>query len=167
MAYCEVTDLLTGNVPVPANLNPTKFVSDAADEIDSQIGFNYETPVSLDSLERPASLLLKRINVWLATGRLLMAADSGGEDTHLHQYGEYLVREASAALKAIADGSILLTGATLTPTPDNEVALKVLISNKDATSNVDDFYDKILMPDVIFYPEPSFSPAFRMIREDL
>ncbi|HWI68184.1 MAG TPA: hypothetical protein VNS88_07365, partial [Nitrospiraceae bacterium] len=73
MGYSEVTDLLTGNVPTPAYLSPQKYVDDAADEIDSKIGFVYETPIdvtysSSNPVTRPVRLLLKRINNFLASG---------------------------------------------------------------------------------------------------
>jgi hypothetical protein len=41
MAYSAVTDLLTGDLPLPSYVSPVKFVDDAADEIDSKIGFLY------------------------------------------------------------------------------------------------------------------------------
>jgi hypothetical protein len=111
-SYCETEDLLLGNVPIPTTA--AKYVQDAADEMDSRLGLRYVTPVILDGnvpAQRPGVLLLKRINTWLASGRLLMALDAAGEDDQVHQYADRLVREAMAALKMIEDGEILLPGA--------------------------------------------------------
>lgn len=111
VAYCSTDDLLLGNVPVPATAQT--YVDTAAEEMDSILGLRYVTPVELDEQnpkQRPFFLLLKRINAWLASGRLLMALDAGGEDDQVHQYAERLVNEALMALKQIADGSILLPG---------------------------------------------------------
>lgn len=115
-AYAAVTDLVMGNVPVPANGDADKYLNLAAEEIDGEIGARYATPVAVDvndPLKRQASLLLKKINAWLASGRLLMAADAGGSDDQVQQYGLYLVREAQAALVQIKDGAIVLTGIDL------------------------------------------------------
>lgn len=110
--YCETADLLLGNVPVPATAG--KYVQDAADEMDSRLGLLYVTPIVLDESDprtRPAALLLKRINSWLASGRLIMALDAGGEDDQLHKYAERLVSEALLALKMIVEREIVLPGA--------------------------------------------------------
>jgi hypothetical protein len=82
--------------------------------MDSIIGLQYVTPVVLDDsvpAQRAGFLLLKRINAWLATGRLLMALDGAGEDDQLHQYAKYLVDQAMLALSQIQDGTITLPGA--------------------------------------------------------
>lgn len=147
-AYCLVTDLLTGNIPVPANLSPQKFVDDAADEIDSKIGFVYETPIDVttgSTVPRPARLLLKRVNVHLATGRLLLAAAAGQEDSQLHAYGWSLIKEATAALEQIANGSIPITGAELLPSADG-VVTAIIVDNLDPESSVEAFYDRIANP---------------------
>lgn len=112
-AYAVIVDLLLGNVPVPADAQ--KYLDATAEEIDSRIGFRYATPVVADTSpeQRPVGLLLKRINAWLATGRIILAKDAAGEDDQLHQYGEYLVREANKALDQIVDGTIVLPGVDL------------------------------------------------------
>ncbi len=136
--YCELADLLMGNIPVPSDAQ--KYIDQAADEIDSKIGMKYATPVVVDSSpeSRPTTLLLKRINTWLATGRMILARDAGGEDDQLHQYGLYLVNEATAALNAIVDGSVTLPGATPV-TPDDNLSSAPIISNVDNTSAVESF----------------------------
>lgn len=149
MAYSTPADLLTGNIPVPQYIDKDKFVADAADEIDSKIGFRYLTPIDVSSgsaVEVPVRLLLKRISNFLATGRLLMAADAGGENDRLHAYGWSLVKEATAALDAIANGDILLGGATPVDTDDEKIVSSVIVLNEDPESNVSAFYDRIANP---------------------
>jgi hypothetical protein len=106
-----VGDLILGNIPVPNDAG--KYVTAAADEMDSYLGLQYVTPVVLQESipkQRPGYLLLKRINSWLATGRLIMALDAGGEDDQLHQYGKSLVESALKALEEIRTGDIQLPG---------------------------------------------------------
>lgn len=153
-AYCEVTDLLTGDIPIPSYLSDQKFVDDAADEIDSMLGFTYSTPITMVDIaaNRPARLLLKRINSHLATGRLLMAAAASDEDTTLHAYAKSLVDQSLITLSRLANREVILIGATLFPeagTPPTGP----LQYNKDPVSIVDTFYDEILWnDDPIWYP---------------
>lgn len=163
MAYSETTDLLTGNVPTPAYLSPQKYVDDAADEIDSKIGFTYETPIdvtdsSSNPVSRPVRLLLKRINNFLASGRLLLAVDAGAETDRVHAYGLYLVKEAEESLYAICEGKVNLEGAELLPTDQARVTAP-LIKNVDEESNVESFYDRISNPNYVYFPYPCRPPA--------
>lgn len=157
-AYCTTGDLLTGDIPTTAALTPEKAVQDAADEIDSKIGFRYSTPVDITPTgptPRPVTLLLKRLNAHLASGRLIMAAAASGSQDNVHAYGASLVREASRTLNAIADGTLDLDGLEpLVPfTPKAP-----LIHNEDATSQVENFYNAVTSPLVFGLPSP-FRPA--------
>lgn len=158
MAYCAVTDLLTGDVPLSSrpNLDPAKFVSDAADEIDSKIGFRYQTPIDDEAAPRPVVLLLKRINAHLASGRLIMASTINSQSTETHAYGVYLVREASRTINQIAEGELDLPGLELAPGVSVKNPAKVLISNLDEFSQVEAFYGAAT--DVSFYPVGFRSP---------
>lgn len=120
------------------------FVNDAADEIDSIIGYTYETPVTnredgLPLDERsPVLLTLKRINRYLASGRYIMAVAASGEEQELHAYAKRLVNEALDALKKIAEGSVPFDARQL---PDSRAFDKgPRISNAEVRSNVDAFY---------------------------
>lgn len=159
MTYCTSEDLLLGNVPTPTTAD--KYVADAADEMDSMLGLQYVTPIVLDEnnpKQRSGFLLLKRINAWLATGRLLMALDAAGEDDQVHQYAERLLRDALSAISQITDGSILLPGAD----PVNEDARRPtgpMASWGDDTSPVEAYQETfgndaaraLRGPDQIFY----------------
>jgi len=151
--YCTENDLLTGvDVSIPDTISKAQFVRDAADEIDSMIGFLYTTPVVLSATDeakyRPTVLLLKRVNRFLASGRLLLAAAAVGEDSQLHAYGKSLVDDAMAVLAAIVDRKIILEG--VLPSAQQADTYQVsrgYIFNLDQKSGVETFYDSIVNAD--------------------
>jgi len=153
--YSEVEDLLTGNIPMPDYVNKDKYVQDAADEIDSKIGFVYVTPVDISEtsdVPRPARLLLKRINNFLASGRLIMAVAAGGEDDRLHAYGWSLVQDATAALNSIASGEIYLKGADPVNVGEDAIITSIIVDNLDPESNVEAFYNRVMNPTYFYSP---------------
>lgn len=152
--YSDVADMLTGNIPVSPGIG-TKYVQDAADEIDSVIGKIYKTPLNVapgadetppgaGPMTRPSRLLIKRISNWLASGRLMLATSAGGEDDQLHAYALYLVKGATDVLMAIARGEVDLEGAEKQDEEGDEGVYGPLISNVDPESNVEGFYDRIV-----------------------
>lgn len=152
--YCAVTDLLIGDIPLPSYISPEQVVGDAADEIDSCIGFIYQTPVDVSDngpTARPVMLLLKRINSHLASGRLLHQLDASGEQVQLHAYATSLVKNASAALESIEKGDIILDGV---PTVEGhgDIQTGPLLYNEDVESNVEAFYNRISNPCYFFSP---------------
>lgn len=159
MTYSEVEDLILGNIPTPANAQ--KYVDDGADEIDGRIGFKYATPVVVgeSAEERPVRLLLKRINNWLASGRLIMALDSGGEDDQLHQYGLYLVSEANKTLDMIASGEIVLPGVDPS-SPTSEIVTGPQMTTGDAYSFVEGFGDVFGNPAAIAIERVRIPPVY-------
>ena len=150
--YSLVGDLLTGDLPLPPYVSPQKFVDDAADEINSKIGFLYQVPVDLNApdVKMPVKLLIKRINNFLASGRLIMMLTQSQEDTRLHAYGYSLVADATAALLQISTGELVLE----LPAPEgSETTVAVtapLIYNQDAESGVEAFYDRVANPNYSF-----------------
>jgi hypothetical protein len=156
MAYCEESDLLIGDIPVPTYLKKDDYIQAAADEIDSHLGFIYKTPINVSEdgpLVRPARLLLKRIAAHLASGRLIMAQDSSGQNEELHQYGLYLVNQAMEAIQAIKSGQVKLEGA-LPAEGEKQSASVPLISNLDPVSNVEAFYGMVTSRDPFANPRP-------------
>lgn len=148
MPYSETGDLLTGNIPLPGALVPAKFIDDAADEIDGALGHLYVTPFVLDVNDpavRPSALVLKRISNLLASGRLIMAADAGGQDQQLHAYGLSLIQEAHAALTKLRESSDTLPGAEPLPPVDdpNATVRGPRILNEDDHSHVAAFYEYV------------------------
>lgn len=133
-------------------LNPTKYCQDATDEIDSVLGFRYVTPFDLTALtttHRPVALLIKRICVWLASGRLIMAIATQGEQNTLHAYGASLVKQAIDTLNGIVSGDIILDGVTtVDPGSAGPPTSVPLLFNQDAESAVEAFYDRVVNPNV-------------------
>lgn len=148
-AYSAVSDLLLGDTVLGSTVDPEKYVQDAADEIDSKVGFMYVTPLNLQTAPRPVQLLLKRINNFLATGRLIMAVASPSEEGGLNAYGRNLVEAASESLDAIAAGKINLEGVQ---TIADGTALRTapMVSNIDSESSVEAFYDRIANPSYVY-----------------
>lgn len=142
MTYSEITDLLLGELAAPDNKVTAKYVQDAADEIDSKLGFMYVTPIVIDvnGEFRASALLLKRISNYLASGRLILANSASREEQFLNAYGESLIREALAALDSLSNGTMPLPGATLLNVEDKGVSGPI-IANVDPQSNVESFYD--------------------------
>jgi hypothetical protein len=156
VAYSQVSDLLTGGIPLPSTLSAQKYVDDAADEIDSQIGHVFVTPIDAtdapgNPVVRPVRLLLKRISNYLATGRLIMAVSSNDEDDRLHAYGLSLVQEATGSLMAIASGQIPLDGVEFV-NPDTARVTAPMIYNEDPESSVEAFYNRIANPRYTYFP---------------
>lgn len=148
-AYCDVTDLRKGDIPLPPFMGDgSSYVNGAAEEIDAAIGHTYVTPVELDPDtnpgERPAFLLLKKINWLLASGRLVLDLAAAGEDADLHAYGRHMLKEGLGLLSQVSDGEIVLTGAELVPPPEGEegVSTGPSIHNEDSESLVQSFYDR-------------------------
>ena len=139
MTYSQVSDMLLGGIPTPADAS--NYVQDAADEIDSKLAFRYQTPIVVDGTgdTRATQLLLKRISNYLATGRCILAKASPTENSQLHAYGWSLIQEAEASLNSLVTGDFVLPGAT--PIITDEVAVSgPILSNLDAASNVESFY---------------------------
>lgn len=154
--YSEVDDLLLGELGAPEQKVCQKYVQDAADEIDSKLGFIYVTPITLDvdGDFRATALLLKRINNFLATGRLVLANAASREDQYLNAYGKSLIMEATEALNALTSGTMPLPGATPI-NPDSSQATGPIIDNLDVQSNVESFYAFATDPNPNrFYPYP-------------
>ena len=156
--YCEVDELLVGDMPLPRGTRPQQYVDSATNEIDMHIGFLYTTPINMadDSpVIRPARLLLKEVCRKLASGRLILAQSAVAQRTELHAYGKRLVDEALEIIRSITAGEILLVGATPLPTEDgtDNQFTGPQIANIDAESNVEAFYDRIANPNYHYtYP---------------
>lgn len=169
MAYCEITDLLVGDIPLASKYGDGQgFVDLAADEMDAEIGHIYVTPVVFDETSqaklaaaRPSKLLLKKINTLLASGRIIMDMAAGGEDRSLHEYGASMWKEASELLEKICNGKINLVAPRVGD--DDEATkpqnTKVSIVQDDPYSLVEDFYTRYSRP---LYPgiiEPVLIPG--------
>lgn len=140
--YATPDSGLLGGIPVADPNQLSAYFQDAADEIDAAIGILYETPVTKSGgggpLPRRVTLLLARINRYLASGRYILAVAAAGEDSGLHAYGRSLVADASAALKNIVTGSSELDALRI---PDPGLGRRgPRLVNAESKSNVDEFY---------------------------
>lgn len=159
--YSGVEDLLVGKIPLPQTIDPAKYVQDATDEVDSYIGFLYQTPVDISNTStviRPVRLLLKRLSNQLASGRLILAMASGAEMQKVHAYGRSLIRDALDVLTQISEGKVTLISVPPLNTLSGTTA--PMIANLDAESNVEAFYDRVLKataPVAIPWPYAGYS----------
>lgn len=145
--YCADTDLMLSGTRMPQGMQvtPQVAISAAAEEIDAAIGMLYQTPITVeedDPAKRFDTLTLKRINALLATGRLITAMATGGEQNGVHAYGEYLLKFGWAQLKQIQDGTIKLTSATPIVQADSNALRRgpLLVEDNQKVSMVDSFY---------------------------
>lgn len=149
VAYSDPGDLLLGNIPLPAYIDTTKLLQDVADEIDSRIGYVYQTPLDMTDtspVARPARLLIKRISRNLATGRLILQVASPEENARLNAYGWSLVSESLEALRMIVDGEVVLDGALPAEGASTPAITAPQIANLDTESNVEAFYNRLSNP---------------------
>lgn len=156
--------MLTGGLTFPRTLDPEKYVQDATDEIDSAIGARYVTPVDVDDnspVARHSRLLLKRINNWLASGRMILAVATPTEHSQVHAYGRSLIRDALAALELIRTGQVDLEGAQPAEGATQGDPMPTTI-NSDAVSAVDSFEQRFMGPGVpgeVLSPVPTWFPG--------
>lgn len=147
IGYCEPADLYITGTRLPKNgpITPESAINAASDEIDSEIGQLYETPIltsETDEEKRDDSLLLKNICASLATGRLITSMAAGGEQSQMHDYGKYLINFAYARIKQLVTGARDLTSAIKKPQPEEDLMRKGPIAvHGDAYSLVDNFYE--------------------------
>lgn len=153
MAYSTSNDLLFGSVPPPSDVD--KWIQLADDEIDASIGNTYLTPITFpaSSDARPSKLLVKNASAMLATGRAIMAIDSGSEEDGVHQYGLYLIKEARKVIDAIACGETVLTGVQLTGS-DADITSAPKVYNTDASSAVEGFFSNFQTPSFTDFDRP-------------
>lgn len=159
MAYCEVADLLTGNLPLATQYGDGQgFIDTAADEMDTVLGQMYVTPIVLEQIpaNRPSQLWLKTCNKFIASGRLILDIAIAAEDDNLNAYGLSLLNQGLAMLKAIQDGAASITGAI--PLDPNAGAYQTgpMIFNEDKYSLVQAGYEFLLDP----MPVPGWPPMF-------
>ncbi|ANA87251.1 hypothetical protein SEA_GIBBLES_16 [Gordonia phage Gibbles] len=161
MAYCEVNDVQIGNIALPRGLGTPevikqRYINDTADDIDAKLGAIFALPLEPEPGSFTAAAL-KRINKYLAIGKLVIDAAAGGEDTQLHAYGFHHLREGNKAIEDILAGKIVLD---LSPSedadPDDQPTGPSVI-NKEPGSFVDAFYGHSLhpsnMPGGLVYPQ--------------
>ncbi len=139
-AYCLPDELMIGDLIVGSSINRQEYVDRAAEEIDSKIGWVYATPIDTTGLPRAQTLLLKIINIKIASARLIMALSVNDEDNSVHAYALRLLKEGTDDLLHIANGDVDLD-APRTPMSDANAGSRTPgVYNIDVESLLDPFY---------------------------
>lgn len=146
--YCEVDDLLLGDLPLHNSTLAQRYINNAAEEIDSKIAPLYQTPVKINPEDvvkfRSTIFTLKRINQFLASGRIIMAMAAPGENNIVHQYGITLVREAQREIDRIVNRDLILDGATPNSNAPSDFAVsRAYVYQLDKESAVEGFYSMV------------------------
>jgi hypothetical protein len=142
-AYCEVSDLVLGDLAMPRGVSKEEWVAKGADEIDAYLGQIYRLPLDLDPNippHRQDLLLLNKINSFLSSGRLLLMIALANEDNSVHAYGKSLVDEATRELARITAGRTVIEGADLLVETSEDEMLPI-VTNRDSGSYLDAFYN--------------------------
>lgn len=131
--YCEVVDLLLGDLKVSSAIDQQAFINSAADEINARLGRVYALPIDIHDpeVEEWVGLTLKTINAQLAAGRLIRAQSRAAE---VVKYADELIKEAMTNLAA-------LCGEDLSGVERNErdKVTAPAIVNQDLFSGVDGY----------------------------
>lgn len=153
--YASTTDMdqILGELPVSSGMDKQVFLDIAAAEMHTyMIGF-YEVPVNIPSSVATAtsgvsSNILKSINQDLASGRLILALDTTGENATLHSYGEWLVTSSIKKLEDIKTQVLFLPGAPLDSDRSDDKARvsRVQVSSPDDSSYFNRSYNEIANP---------------------
>jgi hypothetical protein len=167
VAYCEVNDLLVkdNGMMFSPTFDFMKFIVSAAEEMDGMMGEIYDLPLAgsaggWTTLPLYQQLLLKQINVKLASGRILLTLQASGDTRALHAYGAKLIDEALAMLLPIINGDVVLE----TPGKNEEIRANSPISAHHDTESLVDAWEALVhrgentlaMPGEYEKPEPIF-----------
>ena len=141
MAYCQTADVTLGNTEFPRGVNLQSVIDTQAEYIDSVLGRVYRLPLTLqagDPTHKPYLTLLKLLNVYRATGTIILNSAGARQDNELNAYGKYYLNWADRQLALIEKRQIRF--------PDQRDADEaaeeslVLMVNKDTFSRVEEFY---------------------------
>ena len=162
MAYCEVEDLLIGQMAgrLPPQVVPDDFIEAASAEIDGILGFMYVTPFVMEgenTLPLQQVKLIKTTCAKLASGRIMLAATSTMEQSTIHAYAASLVSDANRTLTVIANGEVNLAAPMVdsegnprpdAPNPEDADPFAYIPggSNRDSVSGVEAFERNIMQP---------------------
>lgn len=146
--YSVIADLLIGDVTVDDTVKQ-RHVNQAADEVDSILGFLYPTPFTEGAVSRPGWLLIKRLANFIASGRLLLEIDQAGEEQMVHAYGKSLLQQATDAMEMVLNGAVNLLPGDDGSDTDAKPVNAMLIANVDNFSVVEAFYGYMAKPPLI------------------
>lgn len=146
MAYSVVDDLLIDDSVYSVDLD--KHIGLADDEINVRLGYVYEIPLvpvpPAVGLRAQDILLLKMISSKLASGRIILAAATPGEDNNLHAYGRYLVNDAMQSLNLLASGEIDIEAVRLDVLTEEDLSRLPSVVNQDEESLLLGFEETVM-----------------------
>jgi len=119
--------------------------------MDGWIGQRYIVPVTPTGQHQHAvKSLLRTVNSWLASGRLIEELTASTQTVEIHAYANKLINEALATLRSIAEGQIVLIGCPILGEGDEgsdvTQASGPMVYNQDPSSPTNFFYDEINNP---------------------
>ncbi len=146
--YSSVQDLLLGNIPLPAGDKAKRAVERASDEIDSILGVRYVVPITpRGQFERQVTALLRTVNNWLASGRLIEELTASTQTVEIHAYANNLIQQALKTLTQILSGEILLPGVDPIGGGDGVGSESgPIVVNADPSSQTEWYYNEIDNP---------------------
>lgn len=148
MPYCTPDDLLLGDIIVSPDSPLDVWVTRAAEEMHSKLGYRYTIPIvprmGLGGLSLVDTLTLKDINVKLASGRWLASQSQESEQSSVHAYARWLLNDALQMLNRLANGDLPLDSAELAENIQEEGSTLPGIINHDEVSLVDVWEDNVM-----------------------
>jgi hypothetical protein len=159
--YSAKEDLLVGTDINWNDADKQVFLVDAANEIDSRLGFMYGTPLRFTKLDEsgvtvplpdnetsPSKLLIQQVSNRLASGHLLMARAAASEDVVLNSYAVRLLRDAEMSICQILAGKPPLD-ADISDPDDGSNGRVPIVTNADSESYVSAYMHFNQHPDAI------------------
>lgn len=147
-AYCTPDDVDLGSLELPRGVVVQRVIEQQADDIDAVVGKFYRLPLELDPNDPshiPYVLILNKLNRYLAIGNIIMRAAGATQDDNINSYALYHLNQAKDVLKQIERGLIQFPDQEPVATDPGEFA-GPYITNKDAFSRVEGFYDQGPIP---------------------
>lgn len=143
VAYCSSADLLLGSIPTPAYISKEEYINLAADEINMILSAKYVMPVADPTrLAGAAGIFLKQANIYIASGRLILAAAAGGSDDRVHAYGNSLLRKGQDMLHSAMIDNDMLDDLERKNEGDSNTGGLPVVHSHDESSLVESFYDQ-------------------------
>lgn len=157
--YCTEGAIQTHvqNIKLPGNVTWDSLAETASNEVDSNIGVRYVTPITVSPMDpetRAAAYWLQNVTALVAAARLMLSISAPGSQDTANNYGQYLLRNAQQLMNDVINGKVDLPGAEELAS-NGSVIQGATILNPDRYSQVDLYYEN-MMPDGIMpgFDEP-------------
>jgi hypothetical protein len=141
--YVPKEQISFGDMELPSWVDLDAVIEVAGDDMDAVIGTRYKLPLELDSDNQEHYAIIKmlaKINRYLVVGRVVIDSAIGHEDTQMQAYGNYHIRWAEQALKAIANGDTVIPNQESILPDEKSRVTGPIMTTRDSGSMVDAFY---------------------------